>query len=69
MTTNLEEQLKEQGKLVLDMIEKKRSNAVVYKMMEVYEDLYSQLKCPSSNRIMIIFISTGNIWDIWREIK
>lgn len=47
---SLEERIKEQGKLVLEMIEKKRSNAVVYKMMEVYEDLYSQLRCPSGKQ-------------------
>ncbi len=58
----LEKQLREQQKLLLDMIDKKRSNAVIYKMMEVYEDLYSQLRKPSCQQ------ETDYIHTYWKYL-
>lgn len=43
----LEEQLADQERIIFKAMEEKRSLDIVYRMMEIYEDLYAELKKPT----------------------
>ena len=43
----LEEQISDQERLIYNAMEEKRSQSIVYRMMEIYEDLYGELKRPN----------------------
>ena len=43
----LEEQLDEQEHMILKAMKENRSQTIVYRMMEVYEDLYAEVKHPT----------------------
>ena len=42
----LEERIKEQENMILQSIKEKKPRCAVYNMMNVYEDLYAELKNP-----------------------
>ena len=43
----LEEQINEQEHMILKAMKENRSQTIVYRMMEVYEDLYAEVKHPT----------------------
>lgn len=44
---SLEEQLEDQERMLWKAFAEKRPDGIIYKMMEVYEDLYAELKNPT----------------------
>jgi hypothetical protein len=43
----LEEQLADQERIITNAMKENRSQTIVYRMMEVYEDLYAEIKNPN----------------------
>jgi uncharacterized protein (UPF0305 family) len=43
----LEEQLADQERIITNAMKENRSQTIVYRMMEVYEDLYAEIKHPT----------------------
>ena len=43
----LEEQLDEQENMILKAMKENRSQTIIYRMMEIYEDLYAEVKHPT----------------------
>jgi hypothetical protein len=43
----LEEQINEQENMILKAMKENRSCSIIYKMFEIYEDLYAEIKHPT----------------------
>lgn len=46
----LEEQINEQENMILKAMKENRSCSIIYKMFEIYEDLYAEIKRPTQKQ-------------------